>query len=183
MTVSLELDREAKRAGSRRCSSDRADRDRDRRWGISVDAVVSDFLAGRAEQLVVEGAARGRAALGRGAGLALAPGLLGRHARPDPRLGAARFVLCHQAPARPRSRATRDTPSGRCPELVELHERIALPARPAKVEAIALNTRDLRREEARAGDRGGRGETGLPADDPVRFGPGSCGRAALSGPT
>ena len=27
------------------------------------------------------------------------------------------------------------------PELVELHERIALPARPAKVEAIALNTR------------------------------------------
>ena len=28
-------------------------------WGIAVDAVVADFLAGAAEQLVVEGAARG----------------------------------------------------------------------------------------------------------------------------
>ena len=28
-------------------------------WGIAIDAVVSDFLAGAAERLVVEGAARG----------------------------------------------------------------------------------------------------------------------------
>ena len=28
-------------------------------WGIAVDAVVADFLAGAAERLVVEGAARG----------------------------------------------------------------------------------------------------------------------------
>src|SRR5215471_20260533 len=29
------------------------------------------------------------------------------------------------------------------PELVELHERLALPARPARVAAVALNTREL----------------------------------------
>ena len=65
------------------------------------------------------------------------------------------------------------------PELVELHERIALPARPAKVEAIALNTRDLDEEEARAAIAAAEAETGLPADDPVRFGAGKLADALL----
>ena len=55
-------------------------------------------------------------------------------------------------------------------ELVELHERIALPARPAKVAAIALNTRELDEDEARAAIAATPRETGLLADDPVRFG-------------
>ena len=47
-------------AGARvRLRADRPDGDRDRRLGIAVDAVVADFLAGAAERLVVEGAARG----------------------------------------------------------------------------------------------------------------------------
>ena len=37
-------------------------------WGIAVDAVVSDFLAGAAERLVVEGATARRPALGRRSG-------------------------------------------------------------------------------------------------------------------
>jgi uncharacterized NAD-dependent epimerase/dehydratase family protein len=56
-------------------------------------------------------------------------------------------------------------------DLVELHERISLPARKAKVACIAVNT------AAFAGDEEARRviseiaqETGLPADDPVRFG-------------
>ncbi len=55
-------------------------------------------------------------------------------------------------------------------ELVELHERMALPARPAKVVAVALNTRDRSEDEARAAIAAAEEETGLPADDPVRFG-------------
>jgi len=55
-------------------------------------------------------------------------------------------------------------------ELVELHERLALPARPARVGAIALNTRRLGEQEARAAVAAAEAETGLPADDPVRFG-------------
>ena len=55
---------------------------------------------------------------------------------------------------------------------VELHERLALPARPAQVAAIALNTRDLDEDAARTAIARAEDETGLPADDPVRFGAG-----------
>jgi uncharacterized NAD-dependent epimerase/dehydratase family protein len=56
------------------------------------------------------------------------------------------------------------------PEIVELHERASLPLRPARVAAIALNTRDLDDEGARAAAQAVQEETGLPTDDPVRFG-------------
>jgi uncharacterized NAD-dependent epimerase/dehydratase family protein len=42
--------------------------------------------------------------------------------------------------------------------------------RPARVVAIALNTRGVSEEEARAAIAAAEAETGLPADDPVRFG-------------
>jgi uncharacterized NAD-dependent epimerase/dehydratase family protein len=53
---------------------------------------------------------------------------------------------------------------------VDLHERISLPARPAKVAGIALNTAGLEEDAARAAVAQAAEETGLPADDPVRFG-------------
>jgi uncharacterized NAD-dependent epimerase/dehydratase family protein len=140
-------------------------------WGIAVDAVVSDFLAGAAEQLIVEGARRGGELLFvEGQGSLVHPmysGVtLGLVHGSAPHL----FVLCHSAGA---------TEIEGCPghpippltELVELHERIALPARKAKVACVALNTagiandEDARRAIAEVAD-----ETGLPADDPVRFG-------------
>ena len=79
------------------------------------------------------------------------------------------FVLCHLAG----STEIEGYPGHSLrtlPELVELHERIALPARPAKVAAIALNTRASRRPGGPSRDRRRGAETGLPADDPVRFG-------------
>ena len=57
------------------------------------------------------------------------------------------------------------------PALVELHERLSLPARPAKVACVAVNTRFLDEAEAHAAIEEAASETGLPADDPVRFGP------------
>jgi uncharacterized NAD-dependent epimerase/dehydratase family protein len=65
-------------------------------------------------------------------------------------------------------------------ELVELHERVALPARPARVAAVALNTLRLDDDEARAAVEGAERETGLPTDDPVRFGPGRLLDAVLA---
>jgi uncharacterized NAD-dependent epimerase/dehydratase family protein len=56
-------------------------------------------------------------------------------------------------------------------ELVELHERISLLARPAQVLAVALNTRELDEPAARRAVAEAEAETGLPADDPVRYGP------------
>ena len=55
-------------------------------------------------------------------------------------------------------------------ELVDLHERISLPARKARVAAIALNTRLLDERQARGAIAAAQAETGLVADDPVRFG-------------
>ncbi|HWX10032.1 MAG TPA: DUF1611 domain-containing protein, partial [Gaiellaceae bacterium] len=60
MTVALELDLEARRRGVRSLFVPTGQTGiAIAGWGISVDAVVADFIAGAAEQLVVEGAARG----------------------------------------------------------------------------------------------------------------------------
>ena len=80
------------------------------------------------------------------------------------------LVLCHESG---RGHIEGSDPQHTIPplrELVELHERMALPARPARVRAIALNTRRLDDDEARAAVAAAEDETGLPADDPVRFG-------------
>ena len=59
-TVAVELDLEARRRGLRSVFVPTGQTGiAIAGWGIAVDAVVSDFLAGAAERLVVEGAARG----------------------------------------------------------------------------------------------------------------------------
>ena len=60
MTVCLELDREARRRGVASVFVPTGQTGiAIAGWGIAVDQVVSDFVAGAAEQLVVEGHARG----------------------------------------------------------------------------------------------------------------------------
>jgi uncharacterized NAD-dependent epimerase/dehydratase family protein len=140
-------------------------------WGIAVDAVVSDFLAGAAERLVVEGSGRGGELLFvEGQGSLVHPmysGVtLGLVHGAAPHL----FVLCHSAGAT-EIEGSPGHPIPPLPELVALHERIALPARKAKVACIALNTARIQPdEEARRAIAAVAEETGLPADDPVRFG-------------
>jgi uncharacterized NAD-dependent epimerase/dehydratase family protein len=140
-------------------------------WGIAVDAVVSDFLAGAAEWLVVEGARRGGKLLFvEGQGSLVHPmysGVtLGLVHGSAPHL----FVLCHVAGATEID-GSPGHPIPPLPELVELHERIALPARKARVACIALNTASIADDAAaRTAIEEVAVQTGLPADDPVRFG-------------
>jgi uncharacterized NAD-dependent epimerase/dehydratase family protein len=56
------------------------------------------------------------------------------------------------------------------PELIARCEEAAAWVRPAPVVAIALNTRGLSDDGARAAIEVAAAETGLPAGDPVRFG-------------
>jgi len=141
-------------------------------WGIAVDAVISDFLAGAAEWLVVEGARRGGELL-----FVEGQGSLAHPAYSGVTLGLVHgsaphlFVLCHKAGAT-EVEGFPGHPLPSLPELVELHERISLPARPAKVAAIAVNTAELDDEAAHEAVAEAADETGLPADDPVRFGAG-----------
>jgi D-glutamate N-acetyltransferase len=173
MTVSLELDLEARRRGIRSVFVPTGQTGMViAGWGIAVDAVVADFIAGAAERLVVEGRERGGELLWvEGQGSLVNPvysGVtLGLYHGSAPHL----LVLCHEA-GRTEIEGVGGGPHPIPPlrELVELHERTALPARPARVVAVALNTRNLGDDEARAAVAAAEAETGLPTDDPVRFG-------------
>ena len=148
-------------------------------WGIAVDAVVADFLAGAAERLVVEGAARGGELLiVEGQGSIVHPAYSGVTLGLLHGAAPHAFVLCHKANATA-VEGYPDHPLPPLAEIVELYERASLPLRPARVAAVALNTADLDDDQARAAVAGVRAETGLPTDDPVRFGAGPLLDAVL----
>jgi uncharacterized NAD-dependent epimerase/dehydratase family protein len=140
-------------------------------WGIAIDAVVSDFLAGAAERLVVEGADRGGELLWvEGQGSLVHPAYSGVTMGLMHGATPHAYVLVHKARAT-HTEGYPEHPLRPLPELIELHERASLPLRPAKVVAIALHTGGLDEDEARQEIAAVAGETGLPVDDPVRFGP------------
>jgi len=171
MTVALELDREARERGIASVFVPTGQTGiAIAGWGIAVDAVIADFIAGAAERLVLEGVERGGELLWiEGQGALSHPQYsgvtLGLYHGSAPHA----LVLCHRAG----QRFVDDDPRFPIPalsELVDLHERNALIARPSPVAAIALNTRDLDGGAGRAAIEQAEAETGLPADDPVRFG-------------
>jgi uncharacterized NAD-dependent epimerase/dehydratase family protein len=173
MTVALELDLEARRRGERSIFVPTGQTGiAIAGWGIAVDAVVADFIAGAAERLVLEGSERGGDLLWvEGQGAILHPvysGVtLGLYHGTAPHL----LVLCHEA-GRDEIEGAGGGPHPIPPlrDLVELHERLALSVRPARVVAVAINTRSLDDGAARAAIAAAEADTGLPADDPVRFG-------------
>jgi uncharacterized NAD-dependent epimerase/dehydratase family protein len=138
--------------------------------GIGVDAVVADFIAGAAEQLVLECAKDSDLVLVEGQGSIIHPSYSGvTYGLLHGSLPHAQ-VMCAQ-PSR--------TSINRCdwvkiPPLVDfirLSEAAAAPLRPAPVIAVALNTYDLDDDAARRAVETVQRETGLPTSDPVRFGP------------
>ncbi len=173
MTATCELDLEARRRGLRSVFVPTGQTGiAIAGWGISVDAVVSDFLAGAAERLVVDGAQRGDLLWVEGQGAILHPiysgvtvGLIHGSA---PHL----YVLCHEVGRMITEGDPTHSPLPSLTELIDLHARMSLKNRPAKVAAISLNTSTVSENEARAAIAAAEEETGLPADDPVRFGAG-----------
>ena len=169
MTVSLELDRAARGRG---LASEFVPTGQTgiaiAGWGIAVDAVVSDFLAGAAERLVVEGRRRGGDLL-----FVEGQGSLVHPAYSGVTLGLFHgsvphtLVLCHRAG----TTEIEGSPGHPIPplgELVVLHERASLPRRRARVVAVAVNTAGLDEDAAAAAIGEAASETGLPACDPVR---------------
>jgi uncharacterized NAD-dependent epimerase/dehydratase family protein len=141
-----------------------------------VDRLISDFAQGTVEWMVEEGERRGDWVIVEGQGsldhpayssvtLALIHG-----ATPQA------MVLVHKA-----GQTEHDFdhlpdvafPIAELRPFIDLHERVAGLVAPSKVVAIALNTWSIPDEAAaRAAISRVRAETGLPVDDPVRFGPG-----------
>jgi uncharacterized NAD-dependent epimerase/dehydratase family protein len=172
MTVSLELDRAAQARGLASVFVPTGQTGiAIAGWGISVDAVVADFIAGAAERLVVEGRRRGGELLWvEGQGSLVHPmysGVtLGLFHGSVPHV----LVLCHKAGATEID-GSPGHPIPPLAELVELHERMSLPRRPARVAAIAVNTAGLDAPAAAKAVAAASEATGLPAGDPVRDGP------------
>jgi len=149
-------------------------------WGTAVDAVVADFIAGAAEELVLKAAQDSDIVLVEGQGSLLHPGYsgvtLGLLHGSMPR----GLILCHQS-----SREYIGDYHGRSPwvkipplaDLITLYEDAARPVFPTKVIGICLNTYDLDDVAARTAMRRAQEETGLPATDPVRFDPTPLSRA------
>jgi uncharacterized NAD-dependent epimerase/dehydratase family protein len=182
MSVSLELDAEARRRGlASRFVPTGQTGIAIAGWGIAVDGVVSDFVAGAAERLVLEGVERGGELLQvEGQGSLLHPAYSGVTLGLMHGSAPHAYVLCHRAGQKVVDDDER-FPIPRLSQLVELHERMSLLARPARVVAVALNTRDLDDTAARAAIEASADETGLPADDVVRFGAGRLVDAVLDG--
>jgi uncharacterized NAD-dependent epimerase/dehydratase family protein len=182
MTVALELDAEARRRGIK---SEFVPTGQTgiaiAGWGISVDAVVADFIAGSAETLVLEGRDRGGELLWvEGQGSLLHPAYsgvtLGLLHGSAPHV----LILCHLVGQEVVDDDDR-FPMPSLTDLVQLHERSTLLARPAKVVAIALNTRDVDEDAARAAIASAEAETGIPAGDPIRFGAAKITDAVMNG--
>jgi uncharacterized NAD-dependent epimerase/dehydratase family protein len=89
------------------------------------------------------------------------------------------LILCHRA-GDTHIEELPEHPIPPLPVIVGLYERVALPARPARVAAIAMNTSLLDEDGAREAVRAAEAETGLVADDPVRFGAGRLLDAVLA---
>jgi uncharacterized NAD-dependent epimerase/dehydratase family protein len=90
------------------------------------------------------------------------------------------MMLVHE-PGRDRIDAEISPPIPPLTDLIETYERIAGYVRPAPVVAVALKTNRLDEAAARSAIAAAEADTGLPADDPVRFGAGRLLDAVLAG--
>lgn len=140
-------------------------------WGIAVDAVVADFIAGAAETVTLEGSKNADVVLVEGQGSINHPGYSGvtlgllHGSCPDA------MILCHQS-SRRYIGDYREAAWLRIPPLAEyvrLYESLGAAVHPTRVIGISLNTYDLSDVEARRACERAQQETGLPATDPVRF--------------
>ncbi|HEY3163260.1 MAG TPA: DUF1611 domain-containing protein [Candidatus Limnocylindrales bacterium] len=145
-------------------------------WGAAVDRLISDFAQGTVEWMVEEGERRGDWVIVEGQGsldhpayssvtLALIHGATPQAMILVHKAGQTEHDFDHLPDA--------SFPIASLRPFIELHERVAGLVAPSKVVAIALNTSEIASpDDARAEIARIAAETGLPVDDPVRFGAG-----------
>ncbi|CAN5681439.1 DUF1611 domain-containing protein [soil metagenome] len=135
-------------------------------WGISVDAVVSDFVAGASEQLVLAASKRspdlilveGQGSLGHPAYSGVTLALL-HGSCPDC------LILCTDASE---EMIMGTTPRPEPARAARLYEEVAALVKPAPVVAVSVNTKGLDDEAAEEFVIAVSTSTGLPAADPFR---------------
>jgi uncharacterized NAD-dependent epimerase/dehydratase family protein len=144
-------------------------------WGVAVDRVISDFINGTAEWLVEQGETMGDWVFVEGQGSIDHPAYsavtMGLVHGTTPQA----MVLVHQVGRTGHHGWEHSTgvpsPTLPLPECIRLYETVAGAVAPSRVVAVALNTGRLDEAAARAAIDAAARETGLPTDDPYRFGP------------
>ncbi|HEV8516410.1 MAG TPA: DUF1611 domain-containing protein [Candidatus Limnocylindrales bacterium] len=141
-------------------------------WGVTVDRVASDFVQGTVEWLVEQAEEQGDWIFVEG------QGSLDHAAYSSVTLGLIHgstphaMVMVHE-PGREFHHGWEGQEVHRLeplPSFIRLHEEVAALVRPSVVAAVALNTSRFGESEARHEIARTADETGLPTDDPVRFG-------------
>lgn len=139
-------------------------------WGVAIDRVVSDFVQGTMEWLVEQAEAMGDWVIVEG------QGSIDHPAYSSVTLGIVHgsrphaMVLVHE-PGREFHHGWEGTSRVKpLSELIAAHEAMAGLVAPSRVAAIALNTSALAEGEARRVIAETEAQTGLVADDPLRFG-------------
>jgi uncharacterized NAD-dependent epimerase/dehydratase family protein len=143
-------------------------------WGVTVDRIVADFLQGTVEWLVEQGEGmgdwlfvEGQGSLDHPAYSSVTLGLI-HGATPHAMVMVHKPGLAvHDFEHLP----DRRFPIASLPEAIAVHEQVAALVAPSRVVAVALNTSMIGDdEEARRIIDATSQQTGLPCDDPVRFG-------------
>ncbi|CAN5397172.1 DUF1611 domain-containing protein [soil metagenome] len=171
MTVALEVDRAAKRRGIRsefiatgQCGIAIAG------WGSPIDAIPGDFMAGCVERDVMTVDGNADLILVEGQGSLLHPGFssvtlaLLHGAIPHS------LILNHQVTRKEISNI-QDVPIPSLNEVIEPYIKLASPFRTPHLVGISLNTVGISEAEAKRAIVDAEKSCGVPATDPVRFGP------------
>ncbi len=140
-------------------------------WGIAVDRVIADFAAGAVERLIVDAGTDHDLLFVEGQGSIIHPAYSGvtasiiHGARPDA------FVLCHVA-GRETIHGYESTPIPPIDDVASFYESFAKPVTKTSVVGGSLATHAIETEDtASAAIETYRDSLGVPATDPVRFGP------------
>ena len=145
--------------------------------GIAMDHVISDYVAGAAERLVLENADADYLVI-EGQGAIAHPLYSGVTCSMLHGFAPQVLILCHQVD-RKIMRGTPNVPVPPLNKLIELYEKLTEYFFPAKIVGIALNTTSVPVDRAAEIIAQTESALGLPATDVIRFGPEKIVQACL----
>jgi len=150
-------------------------------FGIPLDRVIGDFMAGFMEDLILEQSKHHDLLVVEGQGSLYHPGYSGVTLSLLHGCAPSTMILCHEIG----KSHIEDTKVAIPPlsEVVRMYESMAAPVRPAKVVGIALKCRGASDEQVMEEMVRIEQETGLPTTDCLRFGPEKLVEAVCGSPS
>lgn len=138
-------------------------------WGVAIDRVIGDFMAGVTEELVVRAAEQASIVIVEGQGSIAHPAFSSVTLGLIHGAGPTDLILCHDE-RRTAVIGYERMPVPSLPRLIQTYEDLTSYLRPARVRAVALNTSGLSDSDSKDAIKRTEDLTGLPATDAIRDG-------------